>query len=139
MFISTVMPRFYETDAFGHVNNTVVAGWFETAREPIFRIFAPDMNIQDLSLILARIEIDFLAQIHYGHEVTLKTGIEKIGNSSFTVRNEAWQKGVKAAVGMAVQVYFDFEHQKSGPLPENYRLQLAQHVITDSGKAPSQS
>lgn len=27
MFSSTVMPRFYETDAFGHVNNTVVAGF----------------------------------------------------------------------------------------------------------------
>ncbi len=36
MFTATFSPRFYETDAFGHVNNTVVTGWFETAREPIF-------------------------------------------------------------------------------------------------------
>ena len=32
MFELTVTPRFYETDAFGHVNNTVVTGWFETGR-----------------------------------------------------------------------------------------------------------
>jgi acyl-CoA thioester hydrolase len=124
------MPRFYETDAFGHVNNTVVAGWFETAREPIFRVFTPEMDIRKLSLILARVEIDFVAQIHYGHEVTLTTAIEKIGNSSFTVLHEAWQKGICTARGRAVQVYFDFEAQKSGRLPEVFRTQLAEHLVT---------
>lgn len=132
MFTTTVMPRFYETDAFGHVNNTVVAGWFETAREPIFRIFTPEMDIRELSLILARVEIDFVAQIHYGHEVTLKTGIEKIGNASFTVLHEAWQRGEKVAVGRAVQVYFDFQSQQSGPLPAEYRAQLEAHRISDA-------
>lgn len=85
MFETTFSPRFYETDAFGHVNNTVVTGWFETAREPIFRIFSPQMKVSDLSLILARIETDFVAQIHYGRAVRVTTGIEKIGNASFTV------------------------------------------------------
>ena len=37
MVTAVVTPRFYETDAFGHINNTVITGWFETAREPIFR------------------------------------------------------------------------------------------------------
>lgn len=129
MFTRTVTPRFYETDAFGHVNNTVVAGWFETAREPIFRIFTPEMDIRKLSLILARVEIDFVAQIHYGHDVTLKTAIEKIGNASFTVLHEAWQQGVCTARGRAVQVYFDFETQKSGRLPDVFRVQLAQHIV----------
>lgn len=125
MFTTTVSPRFYETDAFGHVNNTVVAGWFETAREPIFRIFTPEMDIRKLTLILARIEVDFVAQIHYGHEVSLRTGIERLGNSSFVVWHQAWQHGVLVATGKAVQVYFDFATQKSGPLPEPYRSQLA--------------
>ncbi len=132
MFTTTVMPRFYETDAFGHVNNTVVTGWFETAREPIFRIFAPSMEVGELSLILARIEIDFVAQIHYGHEVTLTTAIEKIGNSSFTVLHEAWQQGRKAASGRAVQVYFDFETESSGPLPEHDRARLEEHLVAES-------
>lgn len=135
MFTSTIKPRFYETDAFGHVNNTVVSAWFETAREPIFRIFTPEMDIRKLSLILARTEVDFVAQIHYGHEVILKTAIEKIGNSSFTVLHEAWQKGICTARGRAVQVYFDFETQKSGRLPDAYRLQLAKHLVTVSESA----
>ncbi len=129
MFSLTVSPRFYETDAFGHVNNTVVPGWFEAAREPIFRIFCPDMDIKKMNLILARIEVDFVAQIYYGSEVELKTGIEKIGNSSFTVVQEAYQGGKLVARGRAVQVYFDHELQKSGPVPEVYRAQLAEQLI----------
>lgn len=128
MFTTRVSPRFYETDAFGHVNNTVVTGWFETAREPIFRIFTPEMDIRKLTLILARIEVDFVAQIHYGHEVELRTGIEAIGNKSFTVRHEAWQQGVLSARGKAVQVYFDFDTQRSGPLPPHIRAALSGHL-----------
>ena len=129
MFSTTVMPRFYETDAFGHVNNTVVSGWFETAREPIFRIFSPGMDIRQLSLILARTEVDFVAQIYYGTEVTLTTAIEKLGNSSFVVAQEAWQNDVCVARGKAVQVYFNYETQKSEPLPIAIRAELEKHMM----------
>lgn len=132
MFTTTVMPRFYETDAFGHVNNTVVGGWFETAREPIFRIFSPGMDIRQLSLILARTEVDFIAQIYYGSEVTLNTAIEKLGNSSFVVLHEAWQGGVCVARGKAVQVAFDFVAQKSQPLTDAQRQALAAHMVQPS-------
>lgn len=128
MFISSFSPRFYETDAFGHVNNTVVTGWFETAREPIFRIFTPEMDIKALSMILARVEVDYVAQIYYGQEVTVHTGIEKIGNSSFVVWHEAYQNQQLVARGKAVQVHFDFASQKSLTLPDNLRQQLAAHL-----------
>jgi acyl-CoA thioester hydrolase len=124
MFSLTITPRFYETDAFGHINNTVIAGWFEAGRAPIFQIFTPAMDIKELTLILARIEIDFVAQTHYGHDVVVKTGIEKVGNSSFVVIQEAWQHDVLVAQGKAVQVYFDFKTQKSDRIPDVYRAQL---------------
>ncbi len=124
MFSVNITPRFYETDAFGHINNTVIAGWFEAGRAPIFKIFTPAMDIQQLTLILARIEIDFVAQTHYGHDVTIKTGIERVGNSSFVVIQEAWQNDVLVAKGKAVQVYFDFKTQKSDRIPDQQRTQL---------------
>ena len=129
MFEATFSPRFYETDAFGHVNNTVVTGWFETAREPIFRIFATEMKVKDLKLILARVETDFVAQIHYGKDVLVKTVIEKIGNASFTVHHEAWQSGSVVARGKAVQVYFDFDTQQSSRIPDHYRAAIEKHIL----------
>lgn len=126
MFSLTLSPRFYETDAFGHVNNTVVNGWFETAREPIFRLFNPGMDIKTLPLILARTEVDFVAQIYYGNLVEVKTWIERVGNSSFVVAHEAWQKEMLVAKGKAVQVYFDFAAQRSGPVPDEFKEKLLQ-------------
>ncbi len=121
MFTTTITPRFYETDAFGHINNTVITGWFETAREPIFRMFNPDMQIKNLPLILARIEVDFVGQIYYGQDITIQ---------SFIVGHEAWQNNQCLARGKAVQVYFDFATQHSSRIPEQYREQLAQHIMS---------
>ena len=130
MFEMTLQPRFYETDAFGHINNTTVSGWFETGREPLFALFRPDpAHPARLDLILARTEIDFIAQLHYGADVLIRTGIARIGNSSFVVAQEAWQHGVLAARGKAVQVCFDHQRQASMPLSDRHRAQLAAHLI----------
>jgi acyl-CoA thioester hydrolase len=129
MFELRLRPRFYETDAFGHINNTTVSGWFETAREPIFQMFMPGSDPTVLDLILARTEIDFIAQLHYGTEVVIRSGIERIGKSSFVVAHEAWQKEVLTARGKAVQVCFDHKTQQSMPLSEHYRQQLQVHLI----------
>ncbi|MEN8320020.1 acyl-CoA thioesterase [Acinetobacter junii] len=125
-----ITPRFYETDAFGHINNTAITGWFEAAREPIFRIFAP-VDVLDLPLILRRVEVDYVAQAYYGKTVQIHTAIESIKNSSFVVIQEAFQDNICIAYGKAVQVYFDFKTQKSLALPEYYRLQLSQIMKAD--------
>jgi acyl-CoA thioester hydrolase len=128
MFSMNVVPRFYETDALGHINNTVLSSWFEAGREPVFRIFNPALNLGEWNLILARVEIDYVAQTHYGRNVEVRTWIEKIGNSSFVVAQEAWQDGACTARGKAVQVFFNYATQKSEPLPAEFRRQLEQHL-----------
>lgn len=129
MFTMTVTPRFYETDALGHINNTVISGWFETARAPIFQIFNPEMELGTWNLILARVEIDYVAQTHYGRDVVLRTGIERIGNASFVVAQDAWQSDVCVARGKAVQVFFNYETQKSEPLPAQFRQALEAQLV----------
>lgn len=124
MFEKTLMPRFSETDALGHISNTALPVWFEDARQPIFEIFTPTLAIDTWPLILARLEVDFIAQIYYGTEVTLKTSISRLGNSSVEIYQEAWQKKNVAAKGRTTLVYFDHETQKSKPISGDLRVQL---------------
>lgn len=131
MFTFKITPQFNETDALGHINNTVLPRWFETARDPIFRIFNPSFDLKTWNLILARIDVDFVAQTHFGHEVTILTSVEKIGSSSFVVAHEAWQKNVCVARGKAVQVFFNYKTQKSEPIPEEFRTKLAVHLMAE--------
>lgn len=130
MFTMKVTPRFYETDALGHINNTVLSNWFEAAREPVFRLFNPGLELGKWNLILARVAIDYVAQTHYGKEVEVRSWIGRIGNSSFVVEQEAWQEGICVARGEAVQVFFNYTTQKSEPVPETYRALLAHYQRT---------
>lgn len=129
MFKMTLSPRFAETDALGHLGNTVLPIWFEDAREPIFKLFNPDLDVKAWSLILARIEVDFIRQIYYGTDVVIRTYVTEVGNSSFSVLQEAWQKGELAARGSATLVHFDYRSQKSAPIFDHVREKLIAHKL----------
>ena len=66
MFKEIIQPRFNETDALGHINNTVLTQWFEGARDPIFKLFTPDLDTKAWRLILASISVQFKAELFYG-------------------------------------------------------------------------
>ena len=127
MFEFSIQPRFSETDALGHINNTAVPVWFEEARTEIFRIFNPEMELGTWNLIVRKFEIDFVAQIQYRESVFIKTGIERLGNSSFVIWQEAEQQGVTVATCRTVMVHFDYEQQRSVPISESVRNQLHNH------------
>lgn len=120
--------RFYETDALQHVSNTVVVGWFETAREPIFRMFTPELDLQNWPLILASYKVDFLKQLYYGQSVSVKTWISRIGKSSFDVYQEVWQRDECCASGTTTMVHFDYQAQSSCPIEGELKQQLEAHL-----------
>lgn len=131
MFSMTTQLRFAETDALGHINNTVIPVWFEAARDPVFRIFNPEMDLQNWNLIIAKIEVNYLAQIHYPGEVEITTGISRLGNASLNVHQEVFQGGERVAKGECVMVKFDYKTSKSVPLTEEEKELLTIHMVTD--------
>lgn len=132
MFLEKISPRFAETDALGHVNNTVIPVWFEQARKPVFQCFTPDLDPKKWRLIIARIEVDYLAEIIYGYEVEIRTYLLGLGNSSMQVRHDAYQKGCLCARGLAILVHYDYKKQKSIPIPGEIRNMLGEHIIEES-------
>lgn len=118
------LPRFQDTDALGHINNASIATWFEEGRRPIFEYFTPDLDPKKWHLIIARIEIDYLTQGYYQKSVTIKTSVEKIGNSSFVLAQEAIQEGIVISRGKTFLVCFDYQKQKSKPIPDDAREKL---------------
>lgn len=127
MFTETLQPRFADTDALGHINNTVFAVWFEGARQGVFRIFTPELDLAHWPLIVASVKLDYHAQTQYGAAVEIRTYISRIGGSSFDVYQEAWQQGVKTVSGTAVMVQFDYSTNKAKPITAQQLEQLQQH------------
>jgi len=129
MLSLTITPRFAETDALGHINNTVLPVWFEQGRHRIFEAIHPAMSLNDWPIILAKISVNFVAQIYFGEDVTIRTGIEKVGNTSVIVKHEAWQRDSLVASGDAVMVYFDYQTNQPTPIPQSVRERLTPIMI----------
>lgn len=127
MFEMTLMPRFQETDALGHINNSVPAVWFEQAREPVFRFFTPDLDVKNWHLIIAGYQIQFKGELFYGTEVTIRTRVSHIGNSSFRLLQQAYQGDKLCVEGETTLVHFDHKAKQSVPLPDSIRCNLEQH------------
>ncbi|WP_334030512.1 acyl-CoA thioesterase [Alteromonas sp. P256] len=126
--------RFCETDALQHVSNTALVAWFEAAREPIFRMFTPELDLQNWPLILASYKVNFLAQIFYGKPVTVKTFISRLGNSAFDVFQELWQDDKLCSTGVTTMVHFDYNTQRSAPIPDEVKTMLHTHFKDISDK-----
>lgn len=131
MFTTIVTPRFGDMDVLGHINNTVLAGWFEEARNPFFDIFAPETYFTDgtFHLIMAHTDYDFVKELLFGSDVEIHTYVSRIGTKSFTVYHEAWQKGKLCSKGNAVIVHFDFAKKETTPIPEDKKKLLAEHFF----------
>jgi len=131
MFTITVLPRFGDLDALGHINNTVPSIWFETGRTQVLQIFDPDLTVdkKNFPLIMAHIDFDFIDQLFLRSEVEIRTWISRIGTKSFTVSHEAWQEGRLCVKGNAIIVHYDFNTQQTTVIPDEKRKFLMEHFI----------
>lgn len=128
MLTESFSPRFLETDGLGHINNSVLPMWFEGARNPVFKWFTPDLDMNRWRLMLASYTINFHAETHYQQDVEIRTYISRVGNSSFDVYQECWQAGRKTVSGTTTMVHYCHQQKKSLPLPAKILEQMQQHA-----------
>ncbi len=133
MFELQIEPRFCETDGLGHINNTVLPVWFEEGRRPVFAMFMDKPGLENWNLILRRIEVDFEGELFWGEPVTVRTGIGRIGTTSVSIEQEAWQQGRLCARGRAVLIHFDYAARRPMPIPGEVRERLGAHQVPDPG------
>ncbi len=123
-FSLEIQPRFNETDALGHINNTILPVWNEAGRTPIFKIFNPHLNLDKWDLIVAGFNISFLSPTNYGSSVTIKTWVSRVGNSSFELTQQSWQQGKQTSETKTTMVHYDYSIDKSQPISDEVKLQL---------------
>ncbi|MAE57288.1 MAG: thioesterase [Halobacteriovorax sp.] len=124
MYTIKMTPRFSDTDALGHINNASFLNWFEAARRPIFEIFIPSLSPKDWNLIIAKVDLEFLAQTYYQDDVEIQTSLIKVGNSSFTIKQDCVQNGSVTCSSQAILVHFDYSTNKSLKIPDHIRKKL---------------
>ncbi|QRG04513.1 acyl-CoA thioesterase [Xanthobacter dioxanivorans] len=118
--------RYGDTDKLGHVNNAVFSTFLETGRTRVLLDAGRPIAPAGAGFVIARLVLDYIAEMHWPGQVEIGTGVTAIGRSSVTMRQALFQNGACTATAETVIVLFDMAHRRPLPLPEASRALLGE-------------
>lgn len=124
--------RYADLDWQGHVNNAVFATFSEVGRVAFMYDPARPLASEGRSFVIARLLIDFRAELFWPGHVDIGTGVVRVGRSSFTLAQGIFSKGQLAATTEATIVMVDKETRRSTPLPPATVDVLQGMMLTDA-------
>ncbi|HUI35905.1 MAG TPA: thioesterase family protein [Gaiellaceae bacterium] len=125
MFVHTERVRFRDLDPMGHVNNAVYFTYIESARVAFLQHLGAAPTLEDMSIIVARIEIDFRAPVGFGEDVDISVRASRFGGKSFDLDYELRVGGAVVAEAKSVLVAYDYGTGQAIELPDEWREKLA--------------
>lgn len=119
--------RYRDTDRQGHINNSVFATFLETARTELLYVTL-GYDMEQVSFVIANLNINFIHEIIWPGEVKIGTSIEKIGNSSFTLYQAIFQDESIVSTATSVIVQVDLETKKGKPMSDDMKNALSSYL-----------
>ncbi|SIR21653.1 acyl-CoA thioester hydrolase [Haladaptatus litoreus] len=125
-YTTEVETRYSDFDTMGHVNNAVYATYLEQARIDYFRDVI-GMPLNEISGVIAHLEIDYQRSITPEDEVTVAMGVTELGESSITMEHEIRAGDDVAATAEVVQVAIDRGTGEPSPIAPELRDRIVTH------------
>ena len=125
-FVQPVEVRFRDLDALGHVNNVVYLTYMESARIAWWVRVTGRPDFRDMTMILARTEIDYRAPATYGDRLEVGVRCASMRRSSFVLEFRIEGPGGARLVAEArkVLVHYDYEAARPTPIPPDLRERI---------------
>ena len=126
-----VQTRFQDMDVLGHLNNVAFAALFETGRTK-FNHAAQlwGQAARGRRAVVARAEINYLAEGSYPEDVEIATGIGAIGNRSWDILAAMFQHG-RCIATCDVTIVMDKDGAGNG-LPDAFKATLSTWRVRSS-------
>jgi acyl-CoA thioester hydrolase len=137
-----VEVRFRDIDAFRHVNNAVFFSYVELARvRYLLDVLEVEEDFSTLPLILARVSMDYRAQVRLTDTVVVGSRIDRIGNTSFAMSHAVMLGPDEriAAESDSVLVTFDYANDRPMRVPDAWRERFAAYEgrVLDADASPA--
>ena len=119
--------RWADNDAYGHVNNIVYYGWFDTAVNAwLIEAGLLDVAAGDPVGLVVETGCRYAAPLSFPGPVEVGLSVERMGRSSVHYRLGVFAKGAEqaAAEGHFVHVYVSRETRRPVVLSEEWRRKL---------------
>lgn len=128
--ITPVQKRFSDVDSFMHVNNIWQQSYFDMGKTEFYTKVLGITGVFDkLRIITASTHTDYLGQVRLTDDIVVTTDVSRLGNKSMTLHQRIMSGDKCLTESSSVMVAFDFETQQTVPLPEEWRVKLAEYLI----------
>jgi acyl-CoA thioester hydrolase len=124
-FVHREPVRFRDIDAMGHVNNAVFLTYIESARVGFLKHLGAATKLEEMAIVVARVEIDFRAPVGFGEDVEVGVRASRFGEKSFDLDHELWVGDTLVAEAKTVLVAYDYDLAQTVPIPADWREKLA--------------
>jgi acyl-CoA thioester hydrolase len=114
---STEKLRFADTDCNGHISNAVFAVCCQNARMEVLADPTRPSVPPGAHFVIARLQLDFLGEMHWPGTVEIGTRIEHIGRSSIALVQSLFLRGRCVARAKSIVVLVDAATRRATPLP----------------------
>lgn len=122
--------RYADLDPQGHVNNAVFLSYFEQGRIKYLvhlGLIGRDEASFDVGIILADARVTYLVPVVCGMDLRVGVRIARVGNKSmmmeYQITDPLFEQAL--ATGSTVLVAFDYDGQKSVPIPDVWREKIS--------------
>jgi acyl-CoA thioester hydrolase len=122
-----ITTRWHDNDVYGHVNNTVYYGWFDTAVNAwLVEAELLDVEAGDPIGLVVETGCRYAASLVFPQKVEVGLAVAKLGTSSVTYHLGIFAKGAVdgAAEGHFTHVYVGRDSRRPVPLPADWRGML---------------
>jgi acyl-CoA thioester hydrolase len=124
-FVHREQVRFRDLDAMWHVNNAVFLTYIESARFAFLEHLGAAAGVDNMPIIVARIEIDFRAPVSLGDEIEIAVRATRFGDKSFDLDYVLRVGGQIVAEAKSVLVGYDYGSGETIAIPDDWRERLA--------------
>lgn len=128
---TTITIRYNDLDTLGHVNNTVSGVFLEQARcDALYPMIGAERQGK-IDLVIARLVIEYHAELHYPGSVDVGTSVVSIGNKSFHMVHGIFKSGTDDCVttGEDVLVWYDLTRRVTMVPTDDLRQGLRRLLI----------
>jgi acyl-CoA thioester hydrolase len=123
---TSINLRYGDTDRQGHINNAVYCTLMESGRVGLVMDGNESIAGKGTSFVIARLTIDYLAEMHFPGIAEVGCRVLKTGRSSFTVGQAIFLGEKCYSTAAAVVVLVDDESGRPIPLTDPLRVRLAE-------------
>lgn len=127
--IVDIIVRSTEIDVNGHVNNAKYLEYLEWGREEWYEqngLHYETLLAIGVQTVTVNININYRKECRQGEKLRIKTFPQRVGNTSFVLRQEIFNAhGEVAADANVTVVTMDSETRKSRPVPDELRRLFA--------------